>query len=245
LGSKKLGKALKNFGGLPNHLKLAGIQSVSGPSTGKCCSVAPKDDAILHRNMERMLQKKAQNSPQVDAKGIKSPEESISIPQGLDLGNTCEVVPSQDITPFLAKNGKSESHNGIKLFYFRKDQSSNNYMYANYDMVESFALVLERLCNVFGLRLTSIAIYHDPTGKAIAFNSGGALYFNVRYFYGLHYSKNTHRNRVCYSYWYVVTCHELAHNMEGPHNRTHAFYTESYTSLYLPKLMAIFEKEDE
>jgi hypothetical protein len=245
LGSKKLGKALNNFGGLSNHLKLSGTQSVSGSSTGKESSVAPADDSILHANMERMLQRKIQRSPQVDAKGIKSPEEFISIPEGLDHGNTCEVVPSQDIAPFVAKNGKSESHNGIKLFYFRKDESSKNYMNANFDAVESFAVVMERLCHVFGLRLSSIAIYHDPTGRAIAFNSGGALYFNIRYFYGLHYSKNVHRSQLCYSYWYVVTCHELAHNMEGPHNRTHAFYTESYTSLYLPKLMAIFEQGGE
>lgn len=243
LGSKKLGKALKNLGGLPNQLKPAGTQSL-GPGTGKASNVVPKDDAILHSNMERILQKKVQNSPQVGAKGIKSSERLISIPEGLDHGNSCEVVPSQDIAPFVGKNGKFESHNGIKLFYFRKDQSSKDYMNVNYDAVESFAVVMERLCNVFELRLTSIAIYHDPSGRAIAFNSGGALYFNVRYFYGLHYSKNIHRSRVCYSYWYTVMCHELAHNMEGPHNSTHGFYTESYTSLYLPKLMAIFEKGD-
>lgn len=241
LGSKKLGKALRNFGGLPNHLKLAGAQTVPGPLTGKSSPVAPKDDAILHSNMEQMLQKKVQNSRRVDAKGIKSPEEFISIPEGLDHGNSCEVIPSQDITPFVGENGKSESHNGIKLFYFRKDLSSKDFMSLNYDAVENFAVVMERLCNVFGLSLTSVAIYHDPSGKAIAFNSGGALYFNLRYFYGIHYAKNVHTSRACYSYWYVVTCHELAHNMEGPHNRTHAFYTESYTSLYLPKLMAIFE----
>jgi len=247
LGSKKLGKALKNFGGLQNHLKLPGSQPTSGPSAGAGgpSSVSPKDDAIAHNNMERMLQAKVQNSARVDAKGLKSPEEHISIPEGLDHGNTCEVIPSQDILPFVGKHGKPESHNGIKLFYLRKDKSSKEYMHENYDAVESFAVVMERLSNVFGLQLTSIAIYHDPSGKAIAFNSGGALYFNVRYFYGLHYSKNVHRSRACYSYWYVVACHELAHNMEGPHNRTHAFYTESYTSLYLPRLMAIFEQGDE
>lgn len=242
LGSKKLGKALKTIGGLPNNLKLSGVQSETGPPTGKNSSVAPGDDAVLYNNMERMLEKKVQNSPQVDAKGLKSPESVISIPEGLDHGNTCDVVPSQDITPFVGKNGKSVSHNGIQLFYFRKDQSSRDFMALYSDAVESFAVVMERLCNVFGLRLMSIAIYHDPNGKAIAFNSGGALYFNLRYFYSLHYATNVHRSPVCYSYWYVVTCHELAHNMEGPHNRTHAFYTESYATLYLPKLMEVLEQ---
>ena len=244
LGSRKLSKALKSIGGLPNHLKLTGSQPVSSPATREDSSVVPEDDAILHNNMEQMLQNRIHNSPQVDANGLKSPESFMSIPEGLDHGNTCEVIPSQDITPFIGKNGKSLSHNGIKLFYFRKDQRSKNFMSLYYDAVESFAVVMERLCNVFGLRLTSIAIYHDPSGKTIAFNYGGALYFNFRYFYSLHYAKNVHRRRVCYSYWYVVTCHELAHNMEGSHNRTHAFYTESYTSLYLPKLFAIFGQDE-
>ncbi len=249
LGSKKLGKALKSIGGiggLPNNLKLPGIQSQSipGPGTGKNSNVAPEDDARLQNSMERMLEKKVQSSAQVDAKGLKTSESVISIPEGLDHGNTCEVLPSQDIAPFVAKNGKSLSHNGIQLFYFRKDQSSKNFMSLHFDAVESFAVVMERLCNVFGLRLSSIAIYHDPNGKAIAFNSGSALYFNLRYFYSLHYANNVHRSRACYSYWYVVACHELAHNMEGPHNRTHAFYTESYVSLYLPKLMDIFEQQN-
>jgi len=244
-GSKNLGKALKKFGGLPNHLKKVGSQSMHTSSTGESRSVAPKDDAVLHSNMERMLRHKVQSSPQVNASGIKSPQESITIPEGLGLGNACEIIPSQDIAPFVGKNGSSESHNGIKLFYYRKYESSKQFLRVNIDAVETFAVVLERLCHVFELALTSIAIYHDPTGNAIAFNSGGALYFNIRYFFGLHYSKNIHRCKTCYSYWYVVACHELAHNMEGSHNITHAFYTESYTSLYLPKLMEVFDQEDE
>lgn len=217
LGSKKLGKALKSIGGIPNNLKLAGTRSVSSPTPVQNPPVPPKDDALLHSNMERMLQNKVKDSPVVDPSGLKSPETVISIPEGLDHGNACEVIPSQDIAPFVGSMGKSVSHNGIKLFYFRKDQSSKSFMSLHYDAVESFAVVMERLCDVFELRLTSIAIYHDPTGNAIAFNSNGSIYFNLRYFYSLHYAKDFHRSRACYSYWYVVMCHELAHNMEGPH----------------------------
>jgi hypothetical protein len=252
LGSKKLGKAFSglkssNFGGIPNHLKLGQSEEMmSGPSTGKNDSVAPKDDAELHTNMEHMLQKRVQNAARsVDSNGIKSPEVSISIPEGLDHGSSCEIIPSQDITPFIGTNGESESHNSIKIFSYRKEETSNNYLRVNFDAVECFAVVLERLCVVFELPKQSVAIYHHPTSNVIAFNSSGALYFNMRYFYRIHYARNLHRKRECYSYWFVVACHELAHNMEGPHNRTHAFYTESYTSLYLPKLMALFDQVDE
>jgi len=251
LGSKKLGKAFNglkssNFGGIPNHLKLGGSQSgemMSGPPTAKNDSVVPADDAKLHTNMEDILKRKVQSAARsVDAKGVVSQEVSINIPEGLDHGSSCEVIPSQDITPFIGANGKSESHNGIKIFSYRKDPTSNNYLRMNLDAVECFAVVLERLCVVFELRKQSVAIYNHHTSNVIAFNAGGALYFNIRYFYRIHYARNLHEKRECYAYWFVVACHELAHNLEGPHNRTHAFYTESYTSLYLPKLMALFDQ---
>ena len=78
---------------------------------------------------------------------------------------------------------------------------------------------------------------HDPTGTAIAFNSGGALYFNFRYFESLHFAQNNGDSRECYSYWFVVGCHELAHNLAKAHDRNHGFYTESYSIMYMPKLM--------
>jgi Protein of unknown function (DUF3684) len=264
LGSKKLGKAFNglkssNFGGLANRFKPSGPQAGRGsdddtrmtapPSEGtsgtRHNNVTPEEDANLYKSMERMLESKVRQSPSVGSSGLQSAETSIDIPQGLDHGSSCEVIPSQDIKPFTGANGKTESHNGIKLFSARKESSSETFLGLNTDAVESFAVVLERLCTVFGLPLKSVAIYHDPTGAAIAFNANGALYFNVRYFYGLHFSKDKHQSRGCYSYWFIVGCHELAHNMEGPHNRTHAFYTESYASMYLPKLLSILSQMED
>jgi hypothetical protein len=257
LGSKKLGRAFNGlksstFGGLPNRLKQSGdppgrggfVDSrgmAAGPPGGNSRSkeVAPEQDANLHNNMERILESKVRESPAVGSNGLQSERRSIPIPEGLDHDSCCEVVPAQDIKPFFGANGKAESHNGIKVFSARKEASSEDFLSTNSDAIECFAVVLERLCSIFELHLKSIAIYHDPSGSAIAFNANGALYFNVRYFYSLHYSKNKHQSRGCYSYWFIVGCHELAHNLEGPHNRTHAFYTESYASMYLPKLLAI------
>ncbi len=263
LGSKKLGRAFQglkssNFGGLSGRFKQSGDQAGGGGgedgsvmSAGtfgddsRSHQVAPEQDANVHNNMERILESKVRESPTVGSNGLQSEQKSIPIPQGLDHGTSCEVIPSQDIKPFLGANGKAETHNGIKIFSAQKESSSEEFLRSNSDTIECFAVVLERLCSVFGLQLKSVAIYHDPTGAAIAFNAGGAIYFNVRYFYGLHYSKNKHQSRGCYSYWFIVGCHELAHNLEGPHNRTHAFYTESYASMYLPKLLSILSQMED
>ncbi|KAG7344022.1 DUF3684 domain containing protein [Nitzschia inconspicua] len=250
LGSKKLGRAFNglkgsNFGGVANRLKKSGINSMGGggmmsspPSNDRNKEVRPKDDPILHENMESMLKETVKASPSVDASGLKSPEQSLSIPEGLDHGSSCEVIPSQNIKPCVEQNGKAAAHNGIKIFSHAKLASSEEFLRVHRDAVECFAVVLERLCTlVFGLSLRSVAIYHDPTGAAIAFNAGGALYFNFRYFHSLHFLKNLNDSKECYSYWYVVGCHELAHNLVKAHDRNHGFYTESYTILFLPKLM--------
>ncbi|KAL3918664.1 MAG: hypothetical protein SGILL_004129, partial [Bacillariaceae sp.] len=136
LGSKKLGRALNglkgsNFGGLPNRLKHAGMKSfgneggMSAPPSGDSNRpILPKDDAMLQENMEKSLQEKVMSSPSVEERGLKSSEQTISIPEGLDHGSTCEVLPSQDIKPFVTPNGKSTAHNGIKIFSYSKSSSS-------------------------------------------------------------------------------------------------------------------------
>lgn len=159
---------------------------------------------------------------------------------------------------------------------------SAEFLQQNVDALESFAVVLERLCSkCFDLPLRSIAIYHDPSGTAIgkstdlgplllfdqmhfwpewnrynrrtsrchiksfltcsitAFNANGGIYCNIRYYYGLHYSKGKPQSKECYSYWFITLCHELAHNLVSGHTKDHAFYTESYASLYLPKLIGL------
>ena len=157
LGSRKLGKAFdglksSNFGGKSNPSKLNGDQSdetVSVQSTQKNDFTTPGDDAKLQASMEEMLQKRIQNAARtVDLKGFQSPEVSIKIPEGLGHGSSCEVVPSQDLIP------SGESHNGLKIFSYRKDPQSKSYLQINHDAVECFAVVLERLCMVFELPTT-------------------------------------------------------------------------------------------
>jgi hypothetical protein len=254
LGSKKLGKKLgralnglrgSKFGGSIGANLFSQPQSVSAPATGSqpfgdgITPVPPETDATSHENMERMLQQTVQQSSIVDSNGISSPETQMSIPEGLDRGSSCEVIPGVDLKPFMGTNQKGESHNGIKIFSARKHPSSEEFIRDHSDAIESFAVVLERLCGVYDLALSSIAIFHDPTGGTIAFNANKALHFNVRFFYALQYIKNMHQSRACYAYWFVTFAHELAHHMASGHNKEHGFYTESYISLYLPKFLVL------
>jgi hypothetical protein len=257
LGSRKLGRALNGLrsGGLggilpPNLAKPSPSEHTeltSGPAGSQSTPddglpVSPEVDADSHANMERMLEQTVGQSSRVNESGISSPETThTNIPEGLDRGSACEVVLGQNLKPYPGtSNGKT--HNGISVFSARLHPSSEDFLRAHFDAVESFAVVLERLCAVYSLDLSTIAIFHDPTGGTIAFNSNRALHFNVRFFFSLHYLPSKHHSRDCYSYWFVTTAHELAHHMASGHNKEHGFYTESYVALYLPKLASLFSQ---
>jgi len=253
-GSRKLGNAFKglrppNFGkgGLDGGSNHQGVGGTGGPPVtmkNKTTPVTPAQDAQGHQNMEKVLQNAVKASNDVNPMGIKSSDVNLSIPEGLDKGEACEAIPGQDLKPFLGINSKGVSHNGIKVFSNTKFPASQDFIANHIDAVESFAVVLERLCRVFELPLSTIAIFHDPTGGTIAFNANRALHFNLRFFFALHYSRNGQSSQACYSYWFVTFCHELAHHMATGHTREHGFYTESYVSLYLPKMLMLMAQLD-
>lgn len=133
-----------------------------------------------------------------------------------------EALPSQSLKPFAGPLGTGKSHNGMRLFSSTQFAMSENFMRENEVSLKSFADVLHSLCvGVFGLKVPSLAIYHDPAGTTIAFNRGKALHFNLRFFHALHFLANKQETRECYSYWFVVICHELAHNLVHGHNKEH------------------------
>jgi hypothetical protein len=201
--------------------------------------VTPAGDAQTQRSLEQMLEVAVSNSANVNPSGTHSNETKFtSIPKELD--HSCEIIPAQSLQPFPGPRGTGKSRNGIRIFSSRIHPTSESFL-SEYDpVVESFAHVIERLSvHVFNLKIDNIAIFHEPTGATIAFNSNRSLHFNIRFFYALHFLQNKHLGIECYSYWYVTIAHELAHHMVSGHTREHGFYTESYCTHYLPKLLVL------
>jgi len=214
----------------------------AGPSTGthheSTSPVSAAADAQSQNKLDEMLQNTVNASTNVNRQGVQSQQTQLaSIPKELDRGDTCEVVPGHSLKPFPGPRGSAKTQNGIRVFSSRSIPGSEVFLTENQESLEAFALVLERLSSVYRLQLDSIAIFHDPSGGTIAFNSNRALHFNVRFFHALHFLQGKHLNSDCYSYWFVTTAHELAHHLVHAHSKEHGFYTESYMSLYLPKLM--------
>jgi hypothetical protein len=221
----------------------------AGPSTGvqdHTNPVSPAVDAQSQNQLDKMLQNTVSASSNVNRQGVEAQETPLTaIPEGLDRGETCEAIPGQSLKPFPGPRGSATTQNGIRVFSSRTTPVSEVFLTEHQSSVESFSIVLQRLCSVFALKLGSIAIFYDPSGGTIAFNSNRALHFNLRFFHSLHFLQNKHLSSECYSYWFVTTAHELAHHIVSAHNKDHGFYTESYMSLYLPKLVRLLSESED
>jgi hypothetical protein len=251
---RRIGKAfsgLKNSaagmaGGLAGEAGMGGsVQAGPTPNVPASSNdgrpIAPEIDKSAHSNMESMLKNQVGNSSKVNPRGHSSAENVMTnIPEGLNRHEGgCEVIPGQSLKPFNGPYRSGMTHNGIRVFLSKHHSLSETFLLENFHSVDTFADVLQQLCGIYELSLNSIAIFHDPTGGTIAFNAGKALYFNVRFFYSLHYSQNKQASQECYAYWYTTVAHELAHHLVSAHNKEHGYYTESYVSLYLPKLVTL------
>mmetsp|Transcript_6127 Transcript_6127/g.13879 ORF Transcript_6127/g.13879 Transcript_6127/m.13879 type:complete len:1897 (+) Transcript_6127:127-5817(+) len=193
---------------------------------------SPERDASSQNSLEAMLNQAVQSSRSVDNAGVRSAETLLNhMPQGLERGSDgCEVIDAQNIQPFRGPHGNFKSKNGIKVF--SGASAGPAFLSQNFNAVERFAVVIQHLATVYKLNLATVAIYYEPNGNTIAFNCNKALYFNLRFFCALH---QNHVGSTCYSYWYMVFAHELAHNLVTAHNKEHGSFTESIAALYLPE----------
>ncbi|KAJ3288068.1 hypothetical protein HDU79_005116 [Rhizoclosmatium sp. JEL0117] len=128
-------------------------------------------------------------------------------------------------------------------FYIDKNALHEAKAVANVSRVAlmRFVDILRLLAAVFGLEARTLNIYWDATGATVAFNRGRTLFFNFRFYLGLHYKEGMKAGiagedvETVY-YWFMVACHELAHNFVSQHDANHEFYFSSYAENYLAKL---------
>ncbi|CAF4445496.1 unnamed protein product, partial [Rotaria magnacalcarata] len=97
------------------------------------------------------------------------------------------------------------------------------------DQAKQLAWVLTGLAdNVFQLNTHSLHLFCDEVGPRIAFNTNGALFFNLRYFdqifadrFQPYLQKPNKQNPIISTignFYFMVICHELAHNMYPNHD---------------------------
>ena len=136
-----------------------------------------------------------------------------------DVRSFCDPKPAQNISLI------AQTDSGTKIFLSNSMPDKNVFMSQHQNSLNQFASVLQMSATPFSLSKNNIHIFHEHS-STIAFNSNKALFFNFRFFEKLHLNSvglNSYNDAVVY--WFVVMCHELAHNIVSDHSAAHSYYT--------------------
>ncbi|KAF9904314.1 hypothetical protein BX616_001345 [Lobosporangium transversale] len=212
-------------------------------------STAPTTNSVIksftpdyQENLQQSLQKAIRNCRSNGRDDIASEPTASQVSEVL-TNSYCDVKPGHQLS-FVGHAGELE-------FYLDKSCDADEIM--TKDNLKSLARFVRLLMvlaqDVFGLVPETMHVYYDPDGQAIAFNRGGALFFNWRYFVALGHDdgagltpkqvqgKTVSSRDVGLIYWFFTMAHELAHNFVSEHSSKHEFYFSSFCEEYLPALM--------
>jgi hypothetical protein len=115
--------------------------------------------------------------------------------------------------------------------------SQAEFLGENAPAVNTFAMILQDICDIYGLPRKAMHIFYDESGGTIAFNSNGSIFCNYRFFKQLHAQKietsQAEATTEAASWWWIVVAHELAHNIVKPHSAEHSYYTYVIPQYYI------------
>ncbi|KAI0898079.1 hypothetical protein F4806DRAFT_389133 [Annulohypoxylon nitens] len=135
----------------------------------------------------------------------------------------------------------ADAANGMRVFLSKNipDFNAANFITTNHANINAFASLLLTVGSVYSINKTAIHIFYETGGNTIAFNSAGSIFCNLRFYNQLHGSQppSIDSRASAAVWWWVVMAHELAHNLVGPHNADHSYYTESFIQEYFPVMM--------
>lgn len=229
LGIDSSGEAqqqLQNFlGGGTGH-DSRGQQNNSPPppyDDGKLAKGKGTEKVSSPHAVQQNLLNAIQASRAHDSSALFSPPNQQTIKE---QATYCDSTPSQNIT-FLA-----DASNGTRIFVSKTlTVAPTTFLAENVLALNSFAVLLHDVGDVYGLPRKALHIFYDEQGGTIAFNAHGSVFCNFRFFNQLHKRKmesgsESREGRVeAASYWWIVIAHELAHNLVKEHNAEHSFYT--------------------
>ena len=148
----------------------------------------------------------------------------------------CDEHSAHDLT-FVA-----EIRHGIQMFVSPSSTPDSSSFLRNHNFgLTAFANLLKSVCDVFSLNPRTLNIFYETSGKTIAFNRNGAIFCNYLYFEQLHeisiQQMEMGEYGTIFVYWFVIFCHELAHNLVGDHSSDHSYYTEGFVASYFGKVV--------
>jgi hypothetical protein len=167
--------------------------SANGPVGGKDRVTSPRD-------VQSNLQSAIKASREYGGSALSSQQQSKEIKE---TPTYCDHKPAQDIQLI------AELDSGFKLYLSRDNPDPNAFLQTQRDAIVKFVIVLTAVAQIFDLPPKTINIYHDEKGAAIAFNSNGSLFCNLRYFMQLHvaHMASPEGKVDAVAYWWITLCH--------------------------------------
>ncbi len=153
-----------------------------------------------------------------------------------DIKDTyCDSAEGQDV--IFVGNVSS----GMQVYLPRHADDRHSFINQNSEALDLFAVLLLNCGTVFELAPQTLHIFHNPVGKTIAFNQDGSIFCNFHVFVKLHLAVFGARQARMDAavYWFVVLCHELAHNLVKNHDSAHSFFTESFVQQYFRRMVGV------
>ncbi|KAG0338943.1 hypothetical protein BG000_003116 [Podila horticola] len=263
IGGGSFFNRLKTWGretviGKPTDGVATGIEkpSLVTKPTSTPTSPSPPPNSVVkafapdYQNLQQSLKAAVTNCRSNGRDDIRSEPTTSTVSEVL-TSSYCDVKPGHQLN-FAGHAGELE-------FYLDKGVDADEIMTKeNLKSLARFVNLLMVLAqDVFDLVPETMHVYYDPEGSTIAFNRGGALFFNWRYYVALGHDtgagsgKKQVQGRTITArdeamiYWFFTMAHELAHNFVGDHNSKHEFYFSSFCEQYLPSLMAAMAKAPE
>ncbi|KAI9598971.1 hypothetical protein BDF19DRAFT_410365 [Syncephalis fuscata] len=209
------------------------LLSESTPTPPPKHEVAPVDPNSTQR-LQRALQSAIASCQPYQSDTLQSEGQIRQISES--TVSYCDTIPSQRLQ-YVARLDKAVVFEDARLM-----RSLNR-----------FTIVLLLLCDVFQLDRKTVHIFYDKDGATIAFNQSPAhaLFFNLRFYDGLHFTdKETtiataaiKEKFETYIYWFMTFCHELAHNFCREHSSQHEYYLSSFSEQYFGALSVRLSQE--
>ncbi|KAF9506993.1 hypothetical protein BS47DRAFT_1366980 [Hydnum rufescens UP504] len=158
----------------------------------------------------------------------------MSVVKEANEGSYCDITGETDI--FHAGDIC-----GYKVYMAQKLYEVPEVFKQKLAVLQRFSEVIDPLRDqVYRIPSRSVAIFYDLEGPLIAFNRGGSIFLNLRYYEAWHDPQVMKGDLVqARISWYFVLAHEIAHNLVQPHNAEHEFYFSTLSEGHLRRLLPL------
>ena len=226
----KSGRSTSKF--LSDLTRRFGLNDVGSKSYTKLVENSPDLSTATSEALERNLASAISSSRSHNSDSIFSAPKTTTIPEA-EQGAYCDSSEGHDL--ILC----SVTTTGMKIFLPRQNNGLMQTVQADSSAIESFEHILLTCASVFELDQASLNIFYGNQSRSIAFNYNGSIFCNFHYFKQLHEANvdiSAEARAQAGIYWFVVLCHELAHNLVSAHDSKHSFYSESFVQKYFSKM---------